>query len=982
MRSSIVNRQCCFVPSVFLAFLPRMTLSFLVCLSCMLASMLDSGVVLAAAAVDLGRSHSFQKELPPQREPPCSRRMSEHISEPTIRFSNLQMDLVHTVGGQVQSNEVRIDLFEDRDCSVPLMNRDTYIAVDVFRDLSDDDGDGSGTSQVCTSKNENVAAVPGIHVQSMHASAPTLTCFVVHSAQMTVQYTINPSTISGSPIISYSSAGTVVSFCTRFSLIDPNRPNETAEYLDYPVALYIDILGRFEIVGLVIENPEDSYGVEAFLCDSNNLRIDESNETLQRHQGSSVRICVQPDSHTQDSGVVMTSINRLKLSRGNVLQDVLVAKDVEGSFYHCVAGESICHVETEISNRFFDSQGFVRVEGDVWMQYAFSNNRRIVGLPLGRNVMNEPPSQLVPVESPIWNRKGTEVGSLIGSRYFDLEFEVSPFSGATNWQAEAFLCDGRNQRLQGVALTRPRKEEDTVRVCVMPQPAARESGIYVREISSFSFEQGEKVQVAIEPSGIQAENSIFICNAGEPLCVLKTKLSTAFFDQRTNVIGEGELVLQYGTEPRARVLTGRALLQDEGDPKMDPGFAGRVKVSIKFTIDHGYGSSWWHDMGVIQRIVYVLAILFGFLIFLCCFFAIGTGNSFSRTKIFPQGLKRSWRLLFPSVIGMDADADAEKGPSSSKSETSMETSPQTLDDTCTTETRSIPGHVAVEPPKRTQSAYAESNDTLVRQKSLGKLRSEDSKSAMKQRCREVTQRVQITPSPKKRIAKPKRIFVPDLRPTGREAENGASSCVMKSPRNLKQKQPPIQSFGTSSIQRSIPKSVLTLPKMSPSMLNASHQAPVLENHPTDLNIALKSFPTRSGKRPLDPAHTSRVISFPMKMDLDASVKATVTSSRRPTPSSNPLSTLARSSSISAMTPPLASPRREKSYLPSGRKTKQPSPIPGASPGGRRASLSVSRSSHGRKPSPFLLDHDGDDNADGTKNDSHHENRIIPHSLTC
>jgi hypothetical protein len=981
MRSSIVNRQCCFVPSVFLAFLPRMTLSFLVCLSCMLASMLDSGVVLAAAAVDLGRSHSFQKELPPQREPPCSRRMSEHISEPTIRFSNLQLDLVHTVGGQVQSNEVRIDLFEDRECSVPLMNRDTYIAVDVFRDLSDD-GDGSGTSQVCTSKHENVAAEPGIHVQSMHPSAPTLTCFVVHSAQMTVQYTINPSTISGSPIISYSSAGTAVAFCTRLSLIDPDRQNETVEYLDYPVALYIDILERFEILGLVIENPEDSYGVEAFLCDSNNLRIDESNETLQRNQGSRVRICVQPDSHTQDSGVVMKSINRLKLSRGNVVQDVLMASDVEGSYYHCVAGESICHVETEISNRFFDSQGFVRVEGDVWMQYAFSNNRRIVGLPLRQNVMNEPPSQLVPVASPIWNRRGTEVGNFIGSRYFDLEFEVSPFFGATNWQAEAFLCDGRNQRLQSVPLTRPRKEEDTVRVCVMPQPAARESGIYVREISSFSFEQGGKVQVAIEPSGIQAENSIFICNAGEPLCVLKTKLSRAFFDQRTNVIGEGELVLQYGTEPRARVLTGRALLQDEDDPKMDPGFAGRVKVSIQFMIDHGYGSSWWHDNGVFQRMGYVLAILFGFLIFLCCLFAIGVGNSFSRTKIFPQGLKRSWRLLFPSVIGMDADADAEKGPSSSKSETSMETSPQTVDDTCTTETRSIPGHVAVEPTQRTQSGYSESNDTLARQKSLGKLRSEYSKSATKQRCGEVTQRVQTTPSPKKRIAKPKRISVPpDRRPTGQEAENGASSCVMKSPRNLKQKQPPIQNHGISSIKWSIPRTVLTLSKMSPSTLNASHQAPILENHPTDLNIASKSFPTRSGKRALDLAHTSRAVSFPMKMDLNASVKATVTPSRRPTQSSNPLSTLAHSSSISAMTPPLTSPQREKSYVPSGRKTKQSSPIPGASPGGRRASLSGSRSNHGRKPSPFLLDHDGDDDADRTKNDSHHENRIIPHTLT-
>ena len=70
------------------------------------------------------------------------------------------MDLVYTVGDDVQSDEVRIDLFEDRECSVPLMNQETpYIAVDVFSDLTDD-GDGLGNRQVCTIHNENIAVVP------------------------------------------------------------------------------------------------------------------------------------------------------------------------------------------------------------------------------------------------------------------------------------------------------------------------------------------------------------------------------------------------------------------------------------------------------------------------------------------------------------------------------------------------------------------------------------------------------------------------------------------------------------------------------------------------------------------------------------------------------------------------------------------------------------------------------------------------------
>jgi len=59
-----------------------------------------------------------------------------------------------------------------------------------------------------------------------------------------------------------------------------------------------------------------------------------------------------------------------------------------------------------------------------------------------------------------------------------------------NGRAEAFLCDGRNERLQGEALPRPRRRDEEIRVCFVPQPETRESGIYFREIGSFFFEQG------------------------------------------------------------------------------------------------------------------------------------------------------------------------------------------------------------------------------------------------------------------------------------------------------------------------------------------------------------------------------------------------------------------------------------------------------------------------------------------------------------
>ena len=136
--------------------LPRMNLASCVILLSLFAPMAVSGLVVAAEAVDPGRSQSFHEELVPP-PPARSRRVREDISEPTISFSNLQMDLVYTVGDDVQSDEVRIDLFEDRECSVPLMNQETpYIAVDVFSDLTDD-GDGLGNRQVCTIHNENIS---------------------------------------------------------------------------------------------------------------------------------------------------------------------------------------------------------------------------------------------------------------------------------------------------------------------------------------------------------------------------------------------------------------------------------------------------------------------------------------------------------------------------------------------------------------------------------------------------------------------------------------------------------------------------------------------------------------------------------------------------------------------------------------------------------------------------------------------------------
>jgi len=64
-----------------------------------------------------------------------------------------------------------------------------------------------------------------------------------------------------------------------------------------------------------------------------------------------------------------------------------------------------------------------------------------------------------------------------------------------------------------------------------------------------------------------------ICNPGEPICILTTELSSTFFSRGMNVVGEGEVPFQYGTDP----------LPGLQDTTADSGFAGRAKVSLQFT---------------------------------------------------------------------------------------------------------------------------------------------------------------------------------------------------------------------------------------------------------------------------------------------------------------------------------------------------------------------------------------------------------------
>jgi len=176
---------------------------------------------------------------------------------------------------------------------------------------------------------------------------------IVQNLQMSLNLNLNPQTITQSRIISYTDTQAIVSFCVKFSLTDPTQPSVIANSMSTAVALGLDLTKNIGITG-IIEDEEDQYQVEAFECDQDGNAI---NAPSTRNQGASIRVCVKPDAFTRSFGVVLRSINVMRLERGDVSQKVIepdsVVQDFQRTEYMCTVSQDLCHVQTDISNDFF-----------------------------------------------------------------------------------------------------------------------------------------------------------------------------------------------------------------------------------------------------------------------------------------------------------------------------------------------------------------------------------------------------------------------------------------------------------------------------------------------------------------------------------------------------------------------------------------------------------------------------------------------------
>jgi len=214
--------------------------------------------------------------------------------------------------------------------------------------------------------------------------------------QLTLSTRINTeTTITESTIYTENEGGdeAEINFCLRLSLMsqpstmtdDPNitttttttTTSEEINHVETAVRLCVDLKDEFKILGQSVEamdegreTAEDSFFVEAFVCNDDGIRILDSVSYL---QGEMVRVCIRPTLQALELGFRMASIDRFTFQQGYVSQEAIIAKNKPAmnglTDVSCTKGYEICTFETLLKAEFFynpthtvDGTGFATLQ--------------------------------------------------------------------------------------------------------------------------------------------------------------------------------------------------------------------------------------------------------------------------------------------------------------------------------------------------------------------------------------------------------------------------------------------------------------------------------------------------------------------------------------------------------------------------------------------------------------------------------------------
>ena len=431
----------------------------------------------------------------------------------------------------------------------------------------------------------------------------------------------DPETIHGARYVSHYEEFAIIGVCARVWI---NQPLSTSEIegetiLSAPRNDYIMIQADLEDLKGITDILDDrtlDWGVDVFRCNDNNKEIVSPPAIA---NGEKLRLCLKPTTTTRNGNGYIGLIKSFQFARDGDFQKAVATYGTDDvTDVDCPPGSTLCVIETVLSNDFFHSPGEVTATGVIALQYGIEENRKHRLL---RSVQ-------VNLRSSINKRSlnAFQNGELVSEKPVEYVVNIKP----TNilYSAEAYPCDNRNKITRKTSL----KQGEHMKLCIEPDSEARDAGVYITSIESFSYGRAndDKNQQAIDSYGrVSDGNRTQVeCAIGAAKCSINSTLEEWFFDQDARMVVTGYAVLQFGDQTQRR----RANIVQRDLAEL--GYAGRSQVDAFFDIigrntvieEKGGLRQWFDDLfdrwelsDDTMTILFIVAAVLFVLICLCCF---------------------------------------------------------------------------------------------------------------------------------------------------------------------------------------------------------------------------------------------------------------------------------------------------------------------------------------------------------------------------
>ena len=438
---------------------------------------------------------------------------------------------------------------------------------------------------------------------------------------MRLSLLLNPGNIYGAPYVQHYEKFSMVGICARVwinrasSALENEMITVSAPRNDY-IIIQANLEDPFGITN-ILDNRSIHWGVDIFRCNDRNQEIISPADL---RNGEKLRLCIVPTTKTRNDGIYLGVIKSLNFVRDDILQKSVATYGTDDSTdVECQRGSDLCVIETVLSNSFFYSPGEVEAQGVFLLQYGNEEKRKQRSL---RSFQVDLKSSSI-----VRSLYDYEKGEIVGERVADYTVTIKPMN--KRYSAEAFPCDSSNKEVKQSSLN----EGDDIQLCIEPDEEARDAGVYINTLESFSFGRAndDRVQLVIDSYGRIEDDSrtIVDCSQGASVCAIKSSLEEWFYDDDTRMVVTGYVVLQFGNnnERRRASLSYRKLDESSGS---DLGFAGRSEVNAYFdtvrrnsetTDDDNWFEKLfdrWDLNDTHMTVMYVVAAVLVALICLCC----------------------------------------------------------------------------------------------------------------------------------------------------------------------------------------------------------------------------------------------------------------------------------------------------------------------------------------------------------------------------